>query len=176
MKKTISSLLLALFIATPALADTYSYNRAPDSTRTTTTVGAPEYGIYLGLGTIDSKFNFGAGLRFDIPTDINGMNMKFGGQTGFYIGPSDPTTWVIPVLVTATHEFQPYEAVVPYIGIGIGLSVAHVSYMGMGNSSTDFAFMFKPGIKFSGGRYYFELPLGTMAGDFAFLPSLGMHF
>lgn len=166
MKNLTAALSLLLFVSAPTLAR--AAVTAPDV--------PPIFGIDAGLGVIDSKFNFGAGLRAELPVNFNSTALKVGGQTGFYVGPSDPTTWTLPVLATASYAFKSYQEMLPYIGFGLGFSIAHVSVGSASKSSTDFAFLFKPGCNFSKGNYYFEVPIGTLANAFVFLPSIGAHF
>ncbi len=180
MKNTLRALLLTAILSTPALAaDTTSkHHTASESSDNFNTTTSPQWGVDAGIGTLDSKFAFGVGLRAEWPNDIDGFNIRWGGQTGFYIGPSSPSSWAFPILVTATHDFGPKDAFIPYVGIGVGLDISHTNNdNGTGsNTGADFAFLFKPGVKWSGGKYYFEVPLGTVASAFYLLPSIGVHF
>jgi hypothetical protein len=130
----------------------------------------------VGLGTAASKFHFGVGIKAQVPTTIDNNDFKFGLRSGFYLGPSDPTNWILPILATSEYDFRVENALKPYVGIELGLSIAHSSFA-TGSTSTDFAFLFNPGVNFGDGqKYFFELPLGTMFSSFVILPSVGMHF
>ena len=192
MKSLIVPIILGLVLATASQADvrkkttvkTVNTNSSPayassEPVRTTHTssAGGAEFSTDFGLGTISSKFVFGFGLRLEFPVMVDNTRLTFGGQTGFYIGPSDPTTWLIPILATGSYEFKVAGEIKPYLGIGLGLSFAHASLGNVSASSTDFAFLFKPGVNFGDAhRCYFELPIGTMGSGFALLPSIGYHF
>ncbi len=137
-----------------------------------------EFSGSLGLGSAASKFHFGFGLQAEIPTTLDNNNFRFGLQSGFYYGPSSPSTWIIPILATGAYEFKhDTDGFMPYVGLAMGISISHASAGGLSASSTDFAILFKPGANFGEGKKYFvELPIGTMGGDFCILPSVGMHF
>ena len=183
MKKNIALLAFATLLAVPAFAET----KVVKTTTTTTTEDAHtvsrsdqvEWSGDFGLGTVASKFHFGVGVKAQVPVTFDNNDFKFGLRSGFYLGPSDPTDFIIPVLATAEYDFRVSGNLKPYVGIEMGLSVTHSSGADgfNGNTSTDFAFLFVPGVNFGEGeRYFFEIPLGTLASDFAFLPSIGMHF
>jgi hypothetical protein len=182
-------------VTTTTTTDTpTSTNRQSTDTHTYTapTDYRPMYSADLGLGSV-GNFTFGAGFRADIPVTLDENNFTFGGQTGFYYVPSHTDAanistkgWVIPILATALYHFKTSNSLKPYIGIAMGIDIAHGSYSGSnsvaplaGNSNTnvDFAFLVKPGFDFGmGSQYYFEVPFGTMASNFTIIPSIGMHF
>ncbi len=208
MKKLITALALAAFIASPAFAQTKTKKKTtvkssststPAVERTernepiTTTASSsayptqnaygnrPELSVGFGLGTAINKFHFGVGLKALFPVQIESNQFKFGGQTGFYFGPSNPTSWVLPILAAAEYDFKTSDSLKPYIGIAMGISIAHASYStGFGTStsasSTDFAFLFTPGVNFTSSNYFAELPIGVLNTEFALLPTVGMHF
>ena len=141
----------------------------------------------FGLGTAAEKFHFGVGFRAEFPMNLEGNRVRFGGQTGFYFGPSSPSSWFIPVLATGTFDFRVSSGTIkPYLGLGFGVAFSHASstsvttpfgtVSGGGGSSTDFMWQFKPGAAFGSNNMYVELPLGTIGGTFYILPSIGMHF
>jgi hypothetical protein len=137
----------------------------------------PEFSADVGLGDINSKFAFGIGLKGQVPIVIDGNDFKFGLRSGFYFGPSSPTSWAIPILATSEYDFKGDNVFKPYLGLEIGADVDHASYEGTSSTGANFAFLFVPGVNFGDGYHYFiELPIGTMADGFCVLPSLGMHF
>jgi len=171
MKKKIALLAFATLITLPALAET----RVADSP-TVSHSDQVEWSGDFGLGTVDSKFHFGVGVKAQVPVTIQNNDFKFGLRSGFYLGPSGSTDFIIPVLAAGEYDFRVSGNLKPYAGIEIGASITHSSF-GSGSTSTDFALLFVPGVNFGEGeRYFFEIPLGTLASDFAFLPSIGMHF
>ena len=133
-----------------------------------------EVGADLGLGTLISRLHFGFGVRADAPIDLNGNTFRLGGQSGFYVGVGDSyTDWIIPVLAIGTYHFAPNRSFKPYAGIGIGFDIAHA----LKETNVDFALLIKLGTEFGeDNAYYLELPFGTMAQNFAFIPSVGMRF
>ncbi|MBC7397720.1 MAG: outer membrane beta-barrel protein [Bdellovibrionales bacterium] len=201
MKKLITTLALAAFIASPAFAATkkkttihnttstttpavdHTERNQPITTATTSNNGdgfptprshaSPEFAVSLGLGTIYSRFVFGVGFKAQWPVEMDGNDFKFGGQTGFYLAPSSTSTFIIPFLGTAEYEFRTSNSLKPYIGVGLGLTIAKASGF---DSSTDFGFLFIPGVNCEDGHYFAEIPIGTLGGGFAVLPSVGMHF
>lgn len=185
MKKIITLAVAFAIIASPAFAA-----KKTTTTTTTTTSSSPTYSnsssssyepilsIDLGLGSALKKFHFGPGFHFELPYSIEGNRFRFGGQTGFYFGPSDADTWIIPILLTAVYDIPVSRGPIkPFIGVGIGASIAHVSFLGLSNTSTDFAFQFNPGITFGDrDELYFQVPFGTMGDTFFILPAVGMRF
>jgi hypothetical protein len=192
MKNFIASFALVTLITAPAFAATVKKI-------TTTTTSSPAvvsepavhnyshsndllWGASFGLGTVDGKFYFGLGLKAQMPFTIDNNDFKFGMRSGFYLGPSSPTTWIIPILATSEYDLRVNNAIKPYLGVELGLSIDHISAggafgTGVSDTSTHFAFLFVPGVHF-GDRdaYFFELPLGTISSAFVLLPSIGMHF
>ena len=84
-------------------------------------------------------------------------------------------------------NFKANGKISPYIGLAMGLTIFHasaatgtvgaVSYSVGGGTSTDFAMLVKGGVFFGDeGKYYAELPLGTMGSAFAIFPTIGMKF
>ena len=207
MKNLVSVLALIAIISSPAFAQVKKKKKVVKTTTTTETTTStpavsepapamhsthegPELSVNFGLGTLASKFHFGFGFKAQWPMTMDGNDFKFGGQTGFYFGPSSPSTFVIPVLATAQYEIKTTNAMKPYAGIGIGFAFAHasqgsstvtaagatVTVDGPSASSTDFAFLFIPGFNCEDGKYYAELPIGVINTSFALLPTVGMHF
>lgn len=192
MKNFIATFALATLIAAPTFAATVKKT-------TTTTTSSPAvvsepavhnysrsneilWGVSFGLGTVDGKFHFGFGLKGQMPFTIDNNDFRFGMRSGFYYGPSDPTTWIIPILATSEYDFRVNNSIKPYLGIELGLSIDHTSFGGAfksggSDTSTHFAFLFVPGVHFGDHEaYFFELPLGTISSAFVLLPSIGMHF
>ena len=201
MKNFIAVLALTTLIAAPSFAATKKVKKTTTTTTTTTDApvvaptpvpnNGPEFSGTFGLGTISSKFVFGVGFKAQWPVNIQGNDFKFGGRTGFYFGPSSPTTFVIPILATAEYDFRVNNALKPYVGLEMGLSWAHAStgstdvtiggftttVSGASASSTDFALLVVPGMRFGDKEMYFvEIPFGTMVSSFTVLPSIGMRF
>jgi len=193
--------IISLVAALAIVSSTSFAATTKKTTTTTTTTTSPSSPVYsnnsssasasdlllsvdLGLGTAAEKFHFGVGFKAEVPVNLEGNHFRFGGQTGFYYGPSDPTTWIIPVLATAAFDFPVSSGSIrPYVGIGLGISIAHFSYDnvfgtgGVSGTNTDFMFQFAPGITFGNEKTYFiEIPLGTMASSFFILPTVGMRF
>ena len=203
MKKIITTLALAAFIASPAFAATKTKKKTTVKTTTTTTTSSPAVeettrsepvtssssstsfpthrstqspilSADFGLGTINSTFVFGVGFKAQWPVELDHNDFKFGAQTGFYLAPSTPTSFLIPILATAQYDFRASgSTMVPYLGLGMGISILKASGY---SSSTDFALLFMPGVNFEEGKYFFELPLGVLATSFAILPSIGARF
>ncbi len=142
-----------------------------------TETSQPEMAADFGFGTLASKFHFGVGFRMEIPTTYEGHHLRFGGRTGFYLGPSSPSTWIIPFLGTGTYEFPVSSGTIkPYAGLGIGFSLTHFSSTYIdSHTNVDFALMFNPGLSFE-DKYYAELQFGTMSSEFALFPAIGMRF
>jgi len=175
MKKT--AFVIASVIAAVAVISGSAF-AASDSRRPAyASSSAPNHDGFVlsadaSVGSLLEKFHFGAGIHAEAPIYMDGHRFLFGAKTGFYFGPSDPTSWVIPFLATGTYELKSSGNFKPYFGAGIGVSIAHAE-----GTSTNFAFQVDPGIGFGeGGKYYIELPLGTMAKNFFILPSIGVHF
>jgi opacity protein-like surface antigen len=190
MKKIITLVAVLAMVSSPAFAARKKKTTVKTTTETsvpvTTTYSshseAPLHSDLLlsgefGLGTAADKFHFGVGFRAEFPMNLEGNHVRFGGQTGFYFGPSSPTTWMIPILAIGTFDFKVSSGTIkPYIGLGLGLAISHASTAFASASSTDFMWQFKPGASFGSNNMYVELPLGTIAGSFYILPSIGMHF
>jgi hypothetical protein len=169
--KKIALLALATLITAPSFADVGDSHMSHSDQL--------QWSGDVGLGTVDSKFHFGAGIKAQVPVTYENNDFKFGLRSGFYLGPSNPTDFIIPVLATSEYDFRVNGNLKPYLGVELGLSITHSSgHDGYGgNTNTDFAFLCVPGVNFGDGdRYFFEMPLGTLASDFAFLPSIGIHF
>ena len=187
MKNFIATFALATLIAAPTFAATVKKT-------TTTTTSSPAvvsepavhnysrsneilWGVSFGLGTVDGKFHFGFGLKGQMPFTIDNNDFKFGLRSGFYLGPSGSTDWLLPILATSEYDFRVMNQLKPYIGLEIGLSIDHASYGNSGQTGVDFALLFVPGMHFGSNEIYFlELPLGTIWNSFVLLPSIGMHF
>jgi opacity protein-like surface antigen len=201
MKKFIAALAFTAIIASPSFAATKKTKKTTTTTTTTTPAvdnttytsthasyqKSPIWSVSFGVGSVASKFGFGPMLKAQWPVDLQGNDFKFGGRTGFLFGPSTPTSFSIPVLVTAEYDIRTSNALKPYIGLEMGIAFSHasvgdttiggVTISGGSASSTDFAFFFVPGLEFGEGHLYFvELPLGVVASNFTILPSIGMHF
>ena len=152
-------------------------NAQPISTRPNS-AAMPEISADVGLGTAIQKFHFGLGFKVQFPVVLQSNNFKFGGRTGFYIGPSSPSTWIFPLMATGELEVRTTSPFKPYVGVELGISIAHFSsgVSGISGSSTDFGLLFVPGVNFGElHQYFFEIPIGTLNQNFVFLPSLGMH-
>jgi opacity protein-like surface antigen len=204
MKKIVTLVAMLAIVSAPAFAAPKKKTTVKTTTTTTTDSSAtaanssPSYssssapmhnGLLvsgeLGLGTLGSKFAFGFGLRVESPMSLEGNHVRFGLQTGFYYGPSDPSTWTIPILAIGTYDFRVTSGTIkPYVGLGLGVAISHANGVDVpgfgtigGGSSTDFAWQLKPGAGFGNeGKMYVELPLGTISGTFYIIPSIGMHF
>lgn len=194
---------IALMLSNPAFAQrtkktTITTTTSDSSTTASSSSGGsasishkPIFSGTFGLGTAASKFHFGVGFQAEFPTRIDNNQFRFGGQTGFLFGPSSPTTWIIPILATGTFLIPTHSELKPYIGLGMGVGIAHVSIGntsvtvggvtvstgGASGTNVDFALLIKPGVEIAPDRKFFaELPFGTLGSDFAILPSVGYHF
>jgi hypothetical protein len=186
MKQTLSTVFFALLMTTTTFAA--SHKPAPkvmeaptpapqmESTSANSSIVSQghQFGVDVGAGIVDPKFHFGLGARLEFPISVGNSFMRVGVQSGFYFGPSSPTSWMIPILAIGSYQFNTTGTLKPYLGLGLGATIFHASSVG---TSTKFMFLFKPGFAFGQDeKYYFELPLGTLDGTFVVIPSVGTHF
>jgi len=89
---------------------------------------------------------------------------------------------VIPVMGSATYAFPNGGSLSPYIGVDLGIGIAHVNDITIGgvtantsSTSVKFAALIYPGAKIT-DTIYAELPFGSMSGGFIIFPSVGMRF
>ena len=195
MKQTFLSLALALALVQPALAATKK-KRSTVKTEAPAAVAAPAPAIEqsntsssgwtpsasFGLGSIESNFNIGVMGSFMTDITLQDTAFKAGVKTGFLLGTGDVGTWVIPVMGSATYAFPNGGSLSPYIGVDLGIGIAHVNDITAGGvtlntSSTNvkFAALIYPGAKIT-DTIYAELPFGSMSGGFIIFPSVGMRF
>ena len=146
----------------------------------------------LGLGTAGSEFHFGVIANGLVPvakTEVG--DILVGGQTGFLYSPGTTSGWIIPIMAEGQFNFKNTNKLTPYAGLSMGVAISHSSYTsptytfggttigGTTASGTDtsFAMLVKGGVFFGNdGKYYAELPLGTMGSAFAIFPTVGMKF
>ena len=199
MKKFIAALAFTAIIASPSFAATKKVVKKTTTTTTTPATEAPApaattyahstpiWSVAFNLGTAGSKFVFGPTLKAQWPVNLSGNAFKFGGRTGFLFGPSDPTTFTIPILATAQYDIATSNQLKPYVGLEMGITWTHISggasvtfggnTYGGSTSSTDFAVLAVPGVNFGDNHMYFaELPLGVISSSFTIIPGVGMHF
>jgi hypothetical protein len=195
MKQTFLSLALVLALVQPALAATKK-KKTTVKTAAPAAVAAPAPAIEpsstsssgwtpsasFGLGSIESNFNIGVMGSFMTDVTLQDTSFKAGVKTGFLLGLGDVGTWVIPVMGSATYAFPNGGSLSPYIGVDLGIGIAHVNDITIGGvtantSSTNvkFAALIYPGAKIT-DTIYAELPFGSMAGGFIIFPSVGMRF
>ncbi len=100
-----------------------------------------------------------------------------GGETGFHLHPGTPSAWVIPIMPTALYHLPMNmgPGVDPFIGMGMGLGIAHASNAFTSASSTDFALHFHMGANFS-ENLMAEVKLGVIGSAFVFSPAFGYRF
>ena len=146
----------------------------------------------LGLGSAGSLFHFGPLVNGMVSVaNMDAGEILVGGQTGFLYGPGSGTSWIIPIMVSSQMNFKASGKITPYAGLAMGVSIFHsgavstvasaFNALGLGTTisanSTDFALLAKGGIFFGDeGKYFAELPLGTMGSSFAVFPNVGMKF
>jgi hypothetical protein len=199
MKKVVLSFVLALTLAAqPALAATKKKKR----TRVTTeapAAAAPAPAIEpssssssgsgrwtpsasFGLGSIESNFNLGIMGSFMTDVALKDANFMAGVKTGFLLGLGDVGTWVIPIMGSATYAFPNGGSLNPYIGVDLGIGIAHVNDITVGGvtlntsaTNVKFAALIYPGVKIT-NDIFAELPFGSMSGGFIIFPSIGMRF
>jgi hypothetical protein len=195
MKQTFLSLALVLALVQPALAATKK-KKTTVKTEAPAAVAAPAPAIEpsstsssswtpsasFGLGSIESNFNIGVMGSFMTDVTLEDTSFKAGVKTGFLLGLGDVGTWVIPVMGSATYTFSNGGSLSPYIGVDLGIGIAHVNDITVGGvtantSSTNvkFAALIYPGAKIT-DTIYAELPFGSMSGGFIIFPSVGMRF
>jgi hypothetical protein len=195
MKQTFLSLALVLALVQPALAATKK-KKTTVKTEAPAAVAAPAPAIEpsstsssswtpsasFGLGSIESNFNIGVMGSFMTDVTLEDTSFKAGVKTGFLLGLGDVGTWVIPVMGSATYAFPNGGSLSPYIGVDLGIGIAHVNDITVGgvtvntsSTSVKFAALIYPGAKIT-DTIYAELPFGSMAGGFIIFPSVGMRF
>lgn len=120
--------------------------------------------------------NFGA---FHGVTD----QLDVGGETGFFYHSSNGVkSWIIPVVPTALYHFDiGAPTFMPFGGLGLGVAINHVSVPVLGNrvSNTDVDFhgLLHIGAKMGQTQRFFgDIKLGLLDGDFVFVPSVGWFF
>jgi hypothetical protein len=120
-----------------------------------------------------------------------------GGESGFLIGSNSGfTEWEIPIVPTAKYHFliQTMPNLRPYVGVGLGLGIAHFSSGGAetvtvngttetltvgGSSGTEAVFHgeIQLGTAFQDGPGLMAvLRLGIIDSSFLFAPSVGWNF
>jgi opacity protein-like surface antigen len=202
--KSIATLAALIMMATPSFAATKK--ASAKATKTTTSTPAPKateststssesshseskvkFNAGFGLGTAGSAFHFGVlggGMISVANTEIGEITV--GGQTGFLLHPGTVTQWIIPIMAAGQLTFKQTANMTPYAGLAMGVGIGHASISStnpftgttssVSNTATDFAMLVKGGVNFSGGKYYAELPLGTLGNAFCIFPSVGMNF
>lgn len=196
MKQTFLSLTLVLALAQPALAATKK-KKTTVKTEAPAAVAAPAPAIEqssssssngwtpsasFGLGSIESSFNLGVMGSYMTDVTFQDTSFKAGVKTGFLLGLGDVGTWVIPVMGSATYTFSNGGSLKPYLGVDLGVGIAHVNDISVGgvtlNSSSTtvkFAALIYPGAQIT-DEIFAELPFGSMSGGFIIFPSVGMRF
>lgn len=174
--------------STPAPKATESTSTSSESSHSESKV---KFNAGFGLGTAGSAFHFGVlggGMISLANTEIGEITV--GGQTGFLFGPGTYTTWIIPIMAAGQLTFKPTGNMTPYAGLAMGVGIYHFNSgltaaqeaalnaagASVTTTSTYFAMLVKGGVNFSGGKYYAELPLGTLGNAFCIFPSVGMNF
>ncbi|MBU6153274.1 MAG: hypothetical protein KGP28_03125 [Bdellovibrionales bacterium] len=196
-KQTLLSLVLILSVCQPTFAATKK-KKTTVKTEAPAAVAAPAPAIEqtstssssngwtpsasFGLGSIESNFNLGVMGSFMTDVTLQDTSFRAGVKTGFLLGLGDVGTWVIPVMGSATYTFPNGGSLSPYIGVDLGIGIAHVNDITVGGvtlntSSTNvkFAALIYPGAKIT-DTIYAELPFGSMSGGFIIFPSVGMRF
>ncbi len=142
----------------------------------------------FSIGVLNSAFALGPSFKIELPKTIDGNHFRFGGETGFYyVSKNGVHGFAIPLMATGTYLMNIPGEFKPYFGAGLGISFDHASTGDVtvgpvtvsGTSSTDvhFAFLAIPGMSFGNdGKFYAEIPIGTLYDGFAVLPTFGMHF
>lgn len=213
MKKIVSLMAVLAVVSTPAFAAPKKKTTVKKTTETTTTTttqttttpvadtpalppsprqtyASKTYGTGwsadAGFGSVAEKFHLGIGVKYEMPLTLESTTLKVGGRTGFYFGPSDPSTWFVPIAATATYELKTEGGFKPYFGVDIGFAIFHSSGADVivpglgtqtigGDTNIRFLGMVRPGAHL-GQRYYIEVPVGVIGSNFAIIPSVGMHF
>lgn len=195
MKQFMSLVAVLAFISTPAFAQkkkttvktapatsapahstpapTYSYSGGSSSYSS-----GPNFSAAATLGSIDGTFFFGPSLFLEWPTTLDGKNFTFGAQSGIHFGStSGVSLWNLPIMATGKYLFEASGMIKPYVALAMGISIFHGSVAGISDTSAKFGLLVRPGMSFGQeGKLFAELPLGTMGGGFAILPSFGYHF
>jgi len=191
---TIAALVIMASTSFAATTKKTSTKTAPAATENTNTYSSQHksndsinWTAGFGLGTAGSQFHFGVlGHGLVSVSKMEAGEILVGGETGFLFGPGTITSWIIPIMAEGQFNFKGNGKITPYAGLAMGLGIFHssasVSVTGFGTSgvsstSTDFAMLAKGGVFFGNeGKYYAELPLGTLGSSFAIFPTVGMKF
>jgi hypothetical protein len=152
-----------------------------------------QFGATVGLGINDGNFGFGAGFRADLPLTLEQISLRVGAETGIYrFSFTGGSLLVFPLVATGQYQIEglnlPFKA---YVRSAIGIDIVSasvdattVTLPGVGQVSTasssdttvKFHFVVAPGAMIPNTQVFAELPIGTVAGGFLILPTVGYRF
>lgn len=111
-------------------------------------------------------------------------NLDLGLETGFHTHSEGAASlWVIPVMPTLLYNFDAGSSFHPFIGMGLGIGIVHLSISGfgmfgsIGATNVEFEGLAHIGAKFGEGKNFFaDMKLGLLDSTFIFLPTIGWFF
>jgi len=173
-------------------ADDSSSSSTVDYSSSSTHDAGFKFEALPGLGVADSNFTFGMMLDGKYGFNVGRFEQVFAGlEAGFLrtsVGSNYPGVSIyansIPILAVGSFEYTLTRHVKLYGKLGAGVSIttagASLDSTIYGNASipstTKTVFMWKvaPGAVFN-DLWIAELPLGTVDGNFYFIPSVGVR-
>jgi hypothetical protein len=144
-----------------------------------------------GVGVIAGYFTFGANLEAKYGFKLSQNTLFVGMETGFFRTSlySDSFNSIsgtsFPITPTATFEMPINKNFKIYAGTSLGVSISTISQTvsdetGLNSQSASrtsglFVWKFRPGMVIA-DQFVAELPIGTLDGNFYFMPNVGMRF